>query len=304
MSFFGRMFEGIFQHHHQPEEVLEPPSIDALQAELADLARAIRAKATALENGDTPDARFQREHRQELEQRQQARQRLEAAIMAMHGRLGTGLDHQECQRLSEFVKSHKPGVSAKLEAEVDQAVMDYLYFKVGELAWIRLSQSMAGPALEWELSAELLHGRPPSEVKTLKTQKTEEMRLEFLDMTPQETAEMMVGEVKVWSTLYPDPGTWLWNETVLQGVGSALRAALYEQVLDLWEQRPQQLDALLQQMMTRKLSEASAALRNGIHSLTEANQILASLRQCCREELPQVVWQYLEPRLAPTSAQI
>ncbi|MCA9795453.1 MAG: hypothetical protein KC910_26780, partial [Candidatus Eremiobacteraeota bacterium] len=283
MSFFGRMFEGIFHHPHH-EQVLEPPSIDDLQAELAELARAIRDKAVALENGETPDTRFEREHRLEIEQRQQARKCLEAAIMSMHARLGTGLDHDQSKRLAEFVKSHRPVASAKLEAEVDQAVMGHLYFKVGELAWSHLGELIAANGLEWELSSELLHGRDPSDVKALKAQKTEEMRLEFLDMTPQETAEMMVGEVKVWSTLYPDPGTWLWKETVLQGVGSALRAGLYEQVLLLWEKRPEQLDSLLQQMMTRKLSEASAALRNGIHSLSEANKILADLRQCCRNE--------------------
>lgn len=297
MSYFGSLFSKLFSHQHD-QKALPDPSVEELETELEEVMQRLQKQTAAL------TAESRRHHLEDElepghEARDQSRRRMEEEILQMHQRLSTGLGKSDLERLSTFMTehAHPPKASGGLALEVDAAVVEHLYERVGELAWRFLSEAMQRENLEWELSAEMLHGRDPDSTAKLKKQRRQEMRRQFLTMPMLQTADEIRGEVKSWSTLYPEPGTWLWNETVLQGVGAALRARFYEVAMSLWENRTPSLDRLLQRMMSQHLEEASRALRSGVHSLEEANRMLADLRKCCREKLPQMVWAYLEPRL-------
>ncbi len=296
MSFFGKLFETVFHQQHD-EQTPRPPTVEELEAQLDQVLKSVQAQSSELRN-EIEEAEERRET-VDFSERDWQRDKMAEEILAMHQRLDTGLDADALGRVALFLKEHAPPTEApqELALQVDYGVLNHLWLKVGELAWKQLSEAMGADKLEWELSPEMLHGREPESVVHLKTQREKEIHQAFIALSASQTADLIHGEVRAWTTFYPKKGGWVWNETVLQGVGAGLRARYYEAALSLWEDRPAELDEVLRGMMKQHLAAASKALASGIHSLDEANSLVSGLRQCCRETLPKTVWKYLEPLL-------
>ncbi len=292
-----RPFSHLWSHLFPPQEQVAPQPLD-LQTRLQDTLARLRAEAERLprpaDQGlatrhSLAEATFR-------EQREQARRRLEEDILSLHGVLQSGLSQDELGELRQVLPTLWPAPDGA-ECRMEVHVLDGLFQRVGSLAWERLLELVGAAGLGWPVASELVHGRTGEALTVLIQQHQREVQAGFLAQTAQACADQIAGEVAAWSHGYPEEGSWLWRETALRAVGSALRARLFLRAVELWKARPPEVEQELQDLMRPHVEETQRLLSGGQLSPGQALDMLQQIERACQEAVPLKVWCYLRGAL-------
>jgi len=249
---------------------------------------------------ESAQSRAYREHRAAWrEAREKARARLEEDILKLHQTLGTQIDGPRLERLRCILRAHLPAPAPEvdLDRQIEHHVLNFLHLQGGELAWARLLRLMEAAGLPWPISDESLFGKEPGEKAAVSAQQLLEDRASFLGQPLPRAAELLLGEVEVWSYAYPEEGSWLWRKTALLAVGSALRAQLFLAALELWMWRPPELDQELQALLRPYLEKTQVLLKLGVASATETANLTDQVTGACRELIPLRIWDFVRDRM-------
>lgn len=297
-SLFGGLFSRLF-HAPAPPPAAAPESAEK---QLDDLLRTVQQQTREETSGFGAAVRKAQGPTAEelaLEEREAARARLEADIVALHLRLGTGLE-THLPALSEWLREHAPhGATLEegTERRIDAQVLQRLFQRAGLLAWERLEELMELAGEPWPIPQSLLIGRPEEDAPRVLAQHRRELQEDFIAAGAERVADLVHGEIQAWSHYYPDSTTTLWREVALRGVASAVRIQLFQAMIAEWERRPEELEARISEVLERELREARKRLSEGVQSLDQARRLSGEVDRVCELVIPDMVWDFLGPRL-------
>jgi hypothetical protein len=290
----------------------EPASqIDSLQASFDAAIRGLEQKIQESRRAATPsgtsaaalksrpeDRAAERQRRMELAHRE-----IHEDIGQMHVRLGTELAGADLMELAAYLEGlHADTAAGKdshsLLPRMRYAIADRLCKEAGELAVARLVALLQERKLGWPDPTSYRPSAKPEERERSHRRRLGEVRESFLTQDLGRTAERIVGLVRGWKSDYPDRGSPLWEECVLEGVAAGLRGRLVKDWAELLRRDRDLILDQAQASIGKELEAIHAALEDGVHSLEQANRAVASSLRALDEVVPEIAWQHVQSQTA------
>jgi hypothetical protein len=232
------------------------------------------------------------------------RLRIRGDIEQMHTQLGTGLkgvDLDEVigvlEELEQFVSRGRS--SHELVPRVRHAIAERLRTEAGELAVERLRALLERAAMSWPDPTHYSPSATDEAIERSLRRRLAETREAFLGQGFSRTAQTAVGIVTTWGADYPDPGSPLWNECVLEGVAAGMRGQLAQAFLEVLRQDRELLIAAIEDMIGKEVAELHRVVDDGVTSIHDASRVMASALQVVDIVVPEVAWKHVcgeEPR--------
>ena len=107
----------------------------------------------------------------------------------------------------------------------------------------------------------------------------------------------MFGIVQGWGGDYPDRGTPLWEECVLEGVAAALRAQLLKEFVETLLQDRDALLAKVEAAIGKELEAVQTLLKTGVTSVDEASEAVAGPFRVLHDVAPKLAWEQIRSKL-------
>lgn len=270
-------------------------AVQALQQKIEEGRRAeSEQQETALSAGATAEDRAaERARRMEA-----CHSAIRADIVAMHERMGTGIDSTQLDELLVFCadleKAAVPGRgSLDLLPRLRWALVDKLRSEAGRLAVDRLAALMRAAELEWPDPTQYHPSATPEDIERSRRRRLAEMREGFVGQSLTTATERMLGIVSTWGSDYPAQGSPLWQESVLEGIAAGIRALLLR---DFVTRLRENIDALMKGVegsVGKELANLQEALGGGVASTEQAQKALAGSLRVLDEVVPHVAWEQL-----------
>lgn len=223
-------------------------------------------------------------------------------IASAHQKLGTGLSASEldatARDLEEFAAAAEEGRdSHELIPRARLAIARRIQQEAGELAVARLVELMRRQDLGWPDPTHYRPSEKREEIEAFQRRRLAELRDSFMAHGLGRTAERMRGVVTAWGSDYPDRGTPLWQETVLEGVAAGIRAELVKECLELVRRDLDVIMARTEATIGKELAALQQVLKAGVTSLEQANLAAASALGVVDEVVPDLVWEHVRSQL-------
>jgi hypothetical protein len=261
-----------------------------------------RRSSAATEFGAEPSA-------QTAEEREAARkQRREAAHRAMredigkaHAALGTGLSGGDLEALARYVEELQ-GVTApgrqshSLLPRARYAIGEKLRREAGTLAATRLVALLEREKRTWPDPTHYNPSATQEEIERSRRRRLAETREAFLAEDLQKTSERLLGIVRGWGADYPDRGSPLWEECVLEGVGAGLRGQLLKDFVEVLRRDRDLLLDRVEASIGKELAALQGVLAGGVRSLEQASQAVESSLRVLDEMVPEIAWEEIRAR--------
>lgn len=300
MTFLNTIIHS-FDHSLHPDRKAEAPPLSAQQqlvqtanelgqslGALGELARGLKenfpAEEVARKSGPDPE-------KLEIDYR---RQRMRQAILEAHQKLGTGLDASRLETLDQSMEQIVPHLSDCVGQDIAKRVtsccLHRLFREVGLLSWNRLVELMQRQGLEWPPPSGMSPSAGPEEIAQARERNRTVDGEAFLERSPAQVRELMLGVVKVWRAAYPAEDTSLWQETVWQGVAAGLRIELFEKAAAAMQHDPAIIEAV-RRLLEQELQATRELLSEGLQSPAQLKSVLADTDRLCRQRVPDLVWE-------------
>ena len=223
-------------------------------------------------------------------------------IERMHSRLGTGLSPTDLDSIGALLRDLDADAT---EGKDSHALMPRLRYSVatrfrlesGALAVARLVALLRRANLEWPDPIHYAPRAKPEEIESSRRRRLAEMRESFLAQDFKKTAERMVGIVRAWGADYPDRGSPLWEESVLEGVAAGIRGQLLKDFVELVDRDRDLVLSRTEAAIGKELAALQTAVAGGVHSIEQANTVVASSLHALDEVVPELVWQHVRSLL-------
>jgi hypothetical protein len=289
----------------QPEP--EGGGFAKLEADFETALRALREKVAEQAATAGPGAAEHRKTGADLAAERQHRiddchRAIREDIEKMHGGLGTGLSPADLdsieallQRLDADATEGKD--SHALLPRLRYSAATRLRSEAGALAVERLVALMKRANLEWPDPIRPDPHAKPEEIESSRRRRLAEMRESFLAQDFKRTAERMVGIVRAWGADYPDRGSPLWEESVLEGVAAGIRGQLLKDFVEVVERDRDLVLSRTEAAIGKELAALQTAVAGGVHSIEQANAVVASSLHALDEVVPELVWQHVRSLL-------
>ena len=79
-----------------------------------------------------------------------------------------------------------------------------------------------------------------------------------------------------WGADYPDPGSPLWNECVLEGVGAGLRGQLAQAFLEVLRRDREAVIGAVEELIGKEVAELQQVVGDGVSSIPDASDVRSS----------------------------
>ena len=223
-------------------------------------------------------------------------------IERMHSRLGTGLSPTDLDSIGALLRDLDADAT---EGKNSHALMPRLRYSVatrfrmesGALAVAKLVALLRRANLEWPDPIHYAPHAKPDEIESSRRRRLAEMRESFLAQDFKKTAERMVGIVRTWGADYPARGSPLWEESVLEGVAAGIRGQLLKDFVELVDRGRALVLSLTEAAIGKELAALQTAVAGGVHSIEQANTVVASSLHALDEVVPELVWQHVRSLL-------
>lgn len=229
-----------------------------------------------------------------------AHARILTDILAMHRKLVTGIDSPALDALAAFLKENAEKVAEERSVPAvmpccRSSILRRFHREAGGVAWVELEGRQTAQNEVWPETTQ----RDPIEGEEAFEQRRQlkyrEMRDDFVNYDLARSTELIRGIERAWQADYPEPGTPLWRELVLEGVATALRARIlqdyYERLLANKEKIVDRATALV----GRELGALQAALaEKTLTSLEDAHRVATTSRRVLDEVIPEIAWQIIK----------
>lgn len=300
---------GLFRKEKKAAEATAPAPPARFQEIEAELEATIRALNERLEkSGPASSATAlrgaSREHGVE-DRKAQQQKRMEAAhqairedIVAMHARLGTGVSPADLDAITAFL-GELEGIATAGRASHEvlprmrYAIAERLWREAGGLAVAQLVALLERAKLEWP--DPIRHGptETAAETERSRRRRLSDVRESFLAQTFARTADRLIGVVRGWQDDYPDRGTPLWEESVLEGVAAALRGKLVLASVEILRRDRDALMGQVEQAIGSQLAALRQLVAGSADSIEQASQAMASTLRVVDEVVPGIAWEYV-----------
>jgi hypothetical protein len=300
----GRLFRAEEAQEQAPTASEETGRFGRLEAEFETALRGLTEKieeqrAQSGAPGAGPRGRSAEDVAAERQRRMQDCHRaIREDIDAMHARLGTGLSAAELDAIGGLLRdldavATEGKDSHALLPRVRFAIARKLQDEAGELAVTRLVALLERAKLEWPDPTRYRPGAEPEEIERSRRRRLAEVRESFLAQNFARTAERAVGIVRAWGGDYPDRGSPLWEESVLEGVAAGLRGALLKEFVEVLRRDRELLFSRTEASIGKELAALQSAVAGGVRSIEQANAAIASSLGAIDEVVPKIAWEHL-----------
>jgi hypothetical protein len=237
-----------------------------------------------------------------LRRMQEAHRAILEDIEQMHARLVTELAGADLKQLALWLEElHADSISGRdsrsLLPRLRHAIASRLSREAGALAVERLVALLRRQQLGWPDPTRHNPSASPEEIERSRRRRLGEVRESFLAHDLERTSQRLLGVVAGWKSDYPDRGSPLWEETVLEGVAAGLRGQLVKEATELLRRDRDLILDRAQASIGKELDAVHTALGDGVHSLDQANRAVASSLQALDEIVPEIAWQHVQSQL-------
>ena len=223
-------------------------------------------------------------------------------IERMHSRLGTGLSPTDLDSIGALLRDLDADAT---EGRDSHALMPRLRYSVatrfrlesGALAVAKLAALLTRANLEWPDPIHYAPRAKPEEIESSRRRRLAEIQESFLAQDFERTAERMVGIVRAWGADYPPRGSPLWEESVLEGVAAGIRGQLLKDFVELVDRDRALVLSRTEAAIGKELAALQTAVAGGVHSIEQANTVVASSLHALDEVVPELVWQHVRSLL-------
>jgi hypothetical protein len=227
---------------------------------------------------------------------------IRADIEAMHARLGSGIDKGELDRildgLAEVDELSRTGRdSHNFLPRAQHAIAERLRKESGELAIARLRMLLERDQQTWPDPIRYDPHATEEEIERSRRRRLGETREAFLAHNFARIAERAVGNVTGWASDYPEPGSPLWQECVLEGVGAGIRGELCLAFLEVLRTNIDAVVADVEDGIGKQIAELRRQLEAGIRSVDDGQRVLLSTLAAVDVITPDVAWRQIIERL-------
>ena len=162
---------------------------------------------------------------QKLQRMEATHRAIREDIEKMHGRLETGIGGPDLDALAKFLEELDGSVKADKDSHsilprARYAISEQLQARAGELAIARLADLLQREKLGWPDPTQGGPGVTAEELERSRRRRLAEIQEAFLGAGLKRTAERMRGIVSAWASDYPQRGSPLWEESVLEAIAA------------------------------------------------------------------------------------
>lgn len=262
--------------------------LDTLRRQIAEARQ--EAVSVALHGGSERDGELA--HRKAL---------LKKELLALHLRLGTGLEQPDLESLSRSIKWHCHAFRTPRPDELHElamlSVMARLHREALEWGWKELLSRVEEAGLSWPEPTGLTPRADAEQVARHRELHAEDLRRSFATGSFARLADLIVGEVPAWGALTPEPHGAVWTESLYEAVAGALAYRRLREMENLMEQEQEPIKALLAETLSSALRSIQEELAQGVGSVTEARRLSDLAVTTSQEVAAEVVHTYLRERL-------
>jgi hypothetical protein len=287
-----------------------------LEADFQAAIRELNEKVAAHQDAKRP-ARGAGPARESAEDRAADRQRrmdashraIREDIEKMHARLKTGISGADIDAISAFVAELEPVAnegrsSHDLLPRARFAIAERLRAEAGELAIARIVALLQREKLAWPDPTHHRATLTAEEIERSQRRRLADVREGFLAQDFRRIAERMNGLVQGWGGDYPDRGSPLWEESVLEGVAAGIRGSLIRVFVELLRSSRDELLSRTEAVVGKELGALQSVLAGGVHSIDQANQAVASSLRVLDEVVPELAWETLRAELPQARGEV
>ncbi len=287
------------------EERLEAlgASFRAAVGELQEKVESLRGEAGAVRRERqraTPEDRVAARERRMAE----THLRIRSEIEQMHAQLGTALKGDDLDAITAELEEMEQVVSEgrsshELIPRVRYAIGEKLRHEAGELAVERIRGLLERAEISWPDPTRHDPGASEEQVERSRRRRLAETREAFLAEGFLRTAQRSLGIVSGWGSDYPDPGSPLWQECVLEGVAAGIRGQLAVAFLEVLERDRDLVLEGVEELIGNEVAELHKVLGDGASTIPDANRVVARALQAVDGVVPELAWKHVceqEPR--------
>lgn len=273
-------------------------TLGALQALAREMAQQMRAEEPSQSLvGERPDLE---KLQKEAEVHHQA---IAEDIVELHGKLGTGLTRAELEGLQAGLTPLLPYLEKERGGMVERTyfhVLTRVLKETAALAWTELMERMQAAGVQWPEPGGISPNATAEERAAARQRSLDGARQAFLQARPEHVCDRVFGLVQIWRASYPPRGSDLWLQQGLLGVASGRQLQLFEAGASLlMGPEGEEVKAQLREAAQDALTQTRDVLQRGSQSLWDVNEMLISTDRLASTVAPDLVWSWLEPRLAP-----
>jgi hypothetical protein len=219
-------------------------------------------------------------------------------VVAMHACLGTGLGNDDLTDLRVFLEEvdalAAPGAeSHELLPRARYRIAKRLGHEAGELVLARLRLMLEKAGVAWPDPIRYHPSATAEDIEAARRRRFSEMREQFLARGLPKTAERVVGVVGAWGADYPDRGSPLWQEAVLEAVAAGLQAQLLRAFVERLRSDREIVEAETDRLIGPQLAAVQKVLESGVASVEEATRAAAGALRVIDEVIPDLAWKHL-----------
>jgi hypothetical protein len=298
----GRLFRG------KPEAALVRPEADRLEQLGADFSAALQSLQQKIDEGRrgsaptelgpaaAPAETSEQREAARTRRREESHRAMREEIGKAHAELGTELAGEDLEALAAFVRELEQSTSAgrgshTLLPRARYAIGEKLRVESGALAVARLVALLERAKRSWPDPTRHSPGATPEEIERSRRRRLAEVRETFLASDFERTSERMLGIVRGWGGDYPDPGSPLWQECVLEGVAAGIRGQLLREFVELLERDRDALLGAIEASVGKELAALQGVLAGGVRSLEEASEAVDGSLRVLDEMVPEMAWE-------------
>ena len=297
-SFWERVLR-LFRSHLGPDSDPHKQPVNPL-VELLQPLDLLRHQAL-VEQFQAREASVQQESQDEQDSLRQEQMALRADIMKLHAKLNTGLSESMLEQMGESLREHCRGFRAPRPDELSEismlSVMARFHKESLEWAWQEFEKRLQNAGLAWPEPTGLAPQADEIEVAEHRRLHRQKLYAAFVGGPFLRFADLIIGVVPVWRTLYPQRGGAVWIESVYEAVAGALACRRLAQLEALAERDREILERLISEVLAGQLAPLQQRLTAGVGSVAEARNLSDQAISLCQQSAPEVVWNHLSRQL-------
>ena len=260
-----------------------------------------RAQASRrIERGEMLEDEEER-HRRFVEERNAAQEELFRDLVRHHEKFETGIDQQELWSLFDLMKKealHEKACSlgGDIKEVVECGLLTFLRHKALESAWKTLEAYLVRFEIPFPSLASMEVPDDPVRNENVKEEFKASKREDFLTISADLMADLILGNVPNWVYSYPEEDTYLWTLTVFQGIAAGVAADRLMTYLSAWEEHSEEILDKIREKFVDRIQQVRRQGEAAVE-IPEVVSVSREVQRISTEQIPEEIWKHLSSKL-------
>ena len=296
-TFWSRC-KNLFAHPLAGQEATTQEAANPVLSVLGPM-EALREKAFELDESAMRDKVRQTALEEERRQAKLHQQDMLVDILQLHKTLKTGYTQTDLDSLAEQLRAHIKFFSdRKTDSLADQGLLAILHSVHDQsllYAWEQINKSLAEANLKWPPPMGMSPSSSAEDIRVKTDLHMAKLRQEFLSFRGTLVADLLVGLVPAWRSVYPERNGPVWTETVYQAVGGALAVRRFNDIVATATEKVEALRSAVSSRLSVELQTVQDRLAKGVSSVAEARSLSEQAASITQKVATEEFWAAIGP---------